>query len=66
MAKKLFGAALKAHNKKLGRKSTKTTKSKSKTRVSTGKGVMHKAYSYKGKGGKVIHVKAHVEHPKHK
>ena len=28
-----------------------------------GKGIKHKAYSYRRKGGKLVHVAAHVEHP---
>jgi len=54
--RKLTGAAARSH-----------AKGKSKSRAKAprkGGGVMHKAYSYRGKGGKMVHVAAHVEHPR--
>ena len=64
--KKLYGAAAKAHAKKVGRKAPKATKkapARKATKKAAGGGVMHKAYSYKSKSGKMVHVAAHVEHP---
>jgi len=57
MAKKLYGAAAKAHAKKGGRKAPKTRKAVK----SSGGMIHHKAYSYKNKEGKIVHVAAHSE-----
>jgi len=43
-----------------GKTSKKAGKKASKAK---GEGVTHKAYSYKNKAGKTIHIKAHIEHP---
>ena len=57
MAKKLYGAAAKAHAKKGGHKAKKSA-GKAK---SSGGMIHHKAYSYKNKKGKMVHVAAHSE-----
>jgi len=58
---KLAGAALKAHQAKVakGGKKKGTAKPKSKAKA-TGM-IQHKAYSYKNKAGKMVHVAAHSE-----
>lgn len=58
--KKLSGAALKAHNKKMASNGGKSKKSASKPGAGA---VLHKAYSYTNKQGKTITVAAHYEHP---
>ena len=63
MAKKLYGAAAKAHAKKAGRKAPVAKKAKTRAKAkSTGALIQHKAYSYKNSKGKMVHVAAHTEH----
>lgn len=38
-------------------------KAKAKKAKGGSGGVMHKAYSYKNRKGKVVHVASHIEHP---
>lgn len=59
MPKKLYGAAAKAHAKKMARGGTKKTR---KTTKAKGGMIAHKAYQYTTKKGKTVHVKAHTEH----
>ena len=54
--RKLTGAAARSH-----------AKGKSKSRAKAphkGGGVTHKAYSYRSKSGKMVHVASHIEHPR--
>jgi len=51
----------KASHKAAPRKSVR--KSRAKAPRSSGGGVRHKAYSYRNKSGKMVHVAAHIEHP---
>ena len=63
----LKAGSKKKHRKLTGAAARSHAKGKSKSRAKAphkGGGVMHKAYSYRGKGGKMVHVAAHVEHPK--
>jgi len=55
--RKLSGAAARSHAKAGGRKSRAKAPRK-------GGGVTHRAYSYKNKSGKMVHVASHVEHPR--
>lgn len=54
----LLRAGKKSHKKAASRKAVRRTTAKR-----SGGGVMHKAYSYRNKSGKMVHVAAHVEHP---
>ena len=52
-------ASRKPHRKAAHRPARKAARKS----VAKGGGVKHKAYTYRNKSGKLVHVAAHIEHP---